>query len=426
MNAPIDWSSAVAILAGGVILGLLFVYFFSRRKAAATLGGDADVELKDLEAKRDVLIQRLRDLDADASEEERLRLEHETAAVLRMIDQRPTRAAAPVAPVHAPAMNPALTGVLWGTGAFCLLAVLAYFVMREATPREQQPNPMQAAPQQQAPAQTSPMVTQLEQAVQREPDNLELRNNLAQAYLEVENLMGVFKETQVVLAKRPDDSRALTLQGLVRLAMGESATAIDMLQRATKSDRTNLDAWVGLAWVRIQSGQVQEAEAAIGEAVKVSPENKARLEDVLTQMKAQRAMAQQQPSSGGELPAGHPPTDAPVPPPAPADGKPGIRITIELDPSARSRANANGVLFVIARMSPAAPPVAVRRVDASALPTTIDLTSADSMMGQPLPDKVRIEARLDSDRDPLTKPATDPAASMDGVALGSAIKLALK
>lgn len=429
MNAPIDWSSAVAILAGGVILGLLFVYFFSRRKAAATIGGDADVELKDLEAKRDVLIQRLRDLDADASEEERLRIEHETAAVLRMIDQRPTREAAPVAPVRASTMTPALTGVLWGTGAFCLLAVLAYFVMREATPREQQPNPMQAAPQQQQPpAQTSPMVTQLEQAVQREPDNLELRNNLAQAYLEVENLMGVFKETQVVLAKRPDDSRALTLQGLVRLAMGESATAIDMLQRATKSDRTNLDAWVGLAWVSIQSGKVKDAEAAIAEAIKVSPENKARLDDVLTQMKAQHAMAQQQPSSGGELPAGHPPTDSPAPAPAPAtaDGKPGIRITIEIDPSARSRANANGVLFVIARMSPAAPPVAVRRIDASSLPTTIDLSSADSMMGQPLPDRVRIEARLDSDRDPLTKPATDPAASMDGVALGSAIKLALK
>lgn len=425
MNAPTDWTSAAAILAGGVILGLLFVYFFSRRKGAPAIGGEPDLELKDLEAKRDVLIQRLRDLDVDATEEERLRIEHETAAVLRTIDShRPAREAAP-AVASRPAMSPALTGVLWGAGSFFLLAVLAYFVMRESSPREQQPGPMQQAAPQQQPAATSPIVAQLEQAVQREPENLELRNNLAQAYLEVENLMGVFKETQVVLAKRPEDSRALTLQGLVRLAMGEAPTAIDMLQRATKSDRTNLDAWVGLAWVFVQSGRVQEAESAIAEAVKVSPENKARLEDVLAQMKARQTAEQQPAAASGEMPAGHPPVgDAPV---APAvDSKAAIRITIDLDPSARSRANADGFLFVIARMSPAAPPVAVKRIDARSLPATIDLSSADSMMGQALPPKVRIEARLDSDRDPLTKPATDPAASMDGVALGSTIKLTLR
>jgi hypothetical protein len=48
------------------------------------------------------------------------------------------------------------------------------------------------------------------------------------------------------------------------------------------------------------------------------------------------------------------------------------------------------------------------------------------MMGQPLPDKFRLEARLDSDGDAATKTPTDPTASQNDVAPGAAVKLALK
>lgn len=389
MNAT-DWTSAVAILAGGVILGLLFVYFFNRRKSVVR----DDLELKDLEAKRDALIEQLRGPEV----EDREQLEREAARVMRLIDQHqpaPKSAAAP-----ARAMNPALVGVLWGTGAFVLLATLAYFVMKESKPREQEASPAPMAAQQSAPS-TNPMVAQLEAAVQRDPENLQLRNDLAQAYLEAENLMGVFEQSRFVLSKKPDDSRALTFHGLVRLAMGEADTARDLVERATKSDRTNLDAWVSLAWVSMQTGRPNEAEAAIAEAVKVSPQNKARLEQVLAAMK-------------GQLPADHPPVSS---------GGKSIQVTIDLDPAARSR---TGVLFVIARSTSGGPPAAVKRVTPQSFPLTVELSSADSMMGQPLPDTVRIEARLDSDGDPLTKPATDPSAAQDGVGVGRAVRLALK
>jgi cytochrome c-type biogenesis protein CcmH len=440
MNNATDWTSAVAILVGGLILGLLVVYFFSRRKAAPRFGGDADLALKDLQAKRDVLIQQLRELDSDAKltptqiAAERARLERETADVLRAIDgHRPAATAAEgSSPVAASPMSPALQGVLWGAGSFCLLAVLAYFVMKQSTPRVEQPGPMQAAPAAaaQQPAQTNPVVAQLEAAVQKDPENLQLRNDLAQAYLEVENLMGVFEQTKVVLAKQPDDSRALAFQGLVRLAMGEADVAVKMLEHATKSDGKNLDAWVGLAWVYTQTGKTKEADAAIASAIQVSPENRARLEDVLRQMKGQPSALSPQQQASGELPAGHPAIGDAAPaaaaPASASTSQASIRITIDIDPAARSRMNPNGVLFVIAKGAPGAPPVAVKRVAASSLPTTIELSSADSMMGQPLPALVRIEARLDSDGDALTKPATDPAASMDGVAIGSSIRLALK
>ena len=56
----------------------------------------------------------------------------------------------------------------------------------------------------------------------------------------------------------------------------------------------------------------------------------------------------------------------------------------------------------------------------------LDITSADSMMGQQLPANVRIEARVDSDGDPLTRSPGDLSAAQDGVALGSTVSLSLR
>jgi hypothetical protein len=48
------------------------------------------------------------------------------------------------------------------------------------------------------------------------------------------------------------------------------------------------------------------------------------------------------------------------------------------------------------------------------------------MMGQPLPAKFRLEARLDSDGDASTKPPTDPSATQEDVTAGTSVTLALK
>jgi cytochrome c-type biogenesis protein CcmH len=424
MSASTDWVSAIAILAGGLLLGALFVFFFTRRRSAATAPLDADLEQKDLEAKRDALVAQLRALPDDAIDE-RARLESETADVLRRLDKRGSApaGAARVTPERATAMNPTVKGFLWGAGSFAALATLGYFVMQSLTPREDGQEATGTVPmaqqQQQQPA-TDPIVQQLEAAVRRDPDNFELRNALAQAYLERDNMMGVFEQTKYVLDRNPNDSRAMTFNALVRVAMGEVEAATAMLQRATKVDPKNLDGWVALAWVYAQSGRMSDAEAAIGDAARVAPNEKVRLEQVLAQMKAAAQNAARQPAAGG-LPEGHPPVgDAP---PAAPTGQRGVRVTLDLDPAARLR---SGVLFVIARNPSGGPPVAVKRVDASAFPITVELTEADSMMGQPLPDTFRIEARLDSDGNATTRPPTDPSAMQDGVGPGAVVTLALK
>jgi len=437
MNAPTDWVSAIAILAAGLLIGALFIFFFNRRKTATI---DTDLARKDLEAKRDALIAQLRVLPDDAVDE-RARLEAETANILRQLDERGTAGSQPAeegglrAHRSTTTMSPAIKGFLWGAGSFAALAALAYFVMQSATPREQQASAPMATPQQpsnpatQQQQQPDPIVQQLEAAVQKDPNNLVLRNDLAQAYLERDNLMAVFDQTKIVLAKNPNDSRALTFQALVRMAMGEAENATKMLQQAIQSDSKNLDARVALAWVHAQNNEMKEAEAAIASAIKVSPADKARLEEVWQQMKAhaqQPAQGQAAQQAGGQLPEGHPAIGDETPAMPPAQAAPAsnsVRVTLSLDPAATTR---NGILFVMARSASGGPPIAVKRLMPASFPLTIDLGAADSMMGQPLPPTFRLEARLDSDGDAATKPPTDPRAVLDNVAPGAVVTLALK
>jgi hypothetical protein len=131
-------------------------------------------------------------------------------------------------------------------------------------------------------------------------------------------------------------------------------------------------------------------------------------------MKTQLAQGDIQ-AAGNELPAGHPPIEG-----AAASG---VHVTLDLDASAKQR---TGIVFVIARNPAGGPPVAVKRVVATSFPMNVEITSADSMMGQTLPATFRLEARLDGDGDPMTKPPTDPSAMQNGVAPGATVRLALK
>lgn len=436
MNASTDWTSAIAILVAGVIVGVMVVLYYRRRGATPAAPADAsmaDLELKDLLAKRDALVRQLRDLDERTSDEERRRLEVETADTLRRIDEHAPLVVASAARDMKPAadgMNPVLKGYLWGVASVAALFGLGYFVMQTATPRQEggiATGGIETAADHPAQAPSSdPMILQLEAAVQRDPENLQLRNDLAQAYLERENLMAVFEQTKYVLDKSPNDSRALTFQGLVRLAMGESDTAVQMLQQATKSDPKNLDSWVSLAWVYAQTDRMSDAEQMIADAIEQSPDDKTQLERVFAEMKQHVAAAKNAPPAGA-MPADHPPVRAAAAPVAPAsprasDGR-AITVTLDLDSAAPRR---SGIVFVMARNASGGPPVAVKRLQVAAFPVTFELGQGDSMMGQPLPDTFRLEARLDGDGNAMTKAPTDLNAAQPTVTIGSNVRLALK
>jgi tetratricopeptide (TPR) repeat protein len=295
-----------------------------------------------------------------------------------------------------------------------VLGGIGWFVTEKATPKtDSAPSPMASAPQSPQPQQPDPALQQIEAAVAKSPDDLEMRNQLAKAYLERENLMGVFDQTKYILARTPDDARALTYQALVRMSMGQRDPAAEMLKHAIKSDPQLIDAYVALAWDNVQRGKLDDAEAQIAEATRRHPEQKARLDDVLSKMKEQ-AKNPEPAAAAASTPAA-----------APASG-PSVHVTLTL---AGSNPSPNAVLFIIARAAgqTAGPPAAVKRIAGPTFPLDIDLSAADSMMGQPLPATVRIEARLDSDGDAMTKNPSDPHAAQDGVATnGTKVSLALQ
>ena len=433
-----DWLSAAGMILSGVIVGFMFWYGMKGRAPKP------DVERLDLEAKRDVLLQQLRELkETGGSAEEQRRLERETADVLRALDKRGSDKSTPdkrtdkrrsdslvrpsseigrtgesdlresdlrvPADVNIAALTRAasIRGFIWGAASVAILGGIGWFVTQHATPKTEGTTggtPMASAPQ----AQPDAALQQIEGAVAKSPNDLEMRNQLAKAYLERENLMGVFEQTKYILERAPDDARALTYQSLVRMSMGQRDAAEEMLRHAIKSDPELLDAYVAMAWADVQRGKVSEAEGLIAEATRRHPEQKARLDAVLAKMKEQ---------------ARNPPPAAPAA--APSSG-PSVHVTLTLAGAAPSP---NAVLFIIARAAgqTAGPPAAVKRIASPTFPLEIDLSSADSMMGQPLPATVRIEARIDSDGDPLTKNPSDPHAAQDGVATnGGKVALVLK
>src|SRR6185369_6253111 len=209
MTGSTDWLSATAMLLSGLIVGFMFIYSSMRRKQQAAATGSEDLELRDLQARRDTLIQQLRELeDVPANAAERTRLEREAAQVLRALDRRAgqaprlstsTSATAPPPPSPSSGMNPTVKGFLWGVGSIAALGFLGWFVYSSSTDRNAQtPNAMQPAstqaqmgqaPQQQQ--QADPAVQQLEAAVANAPEDTNARISLAKAYLEKENMMGV-------------------------------------------------------------------------------------------------------------------------------------------------------------------------------------------------------------------------------------------
>lgn len=80
------------------------------------------------------------------------------------------------------------------------------------------------------------------------------------------------------------------------------------------------------------------------------------------------------------------------------------------------------VLFVFVRAADAGggPPLAVQRHSPSGFPTSFSIGPQDAMMGPaPFPERVVVEARLDSDGDPLSRAPGDLSARSGPVAPGS-------
>jgi len=124
---------------------------------------------------------------------------------------------------------------------------------------------------------------------------------------------------------------------------------------------------------------------------------------------AQQQQQQQQPSSmtGEAQPYAREPMGAAAPS-SPAAGEFIIGGKIELAPVLIGKIAPDWVLYVIVRPEAGGPPLAAIRLANVKFPIGFSINSKDAMMGEVKPGmKISVEARYDSDGDPMTKKPED-------------------
>ncbi|HEY5609578.1 MAG TPA: tetratricopeptide repeat protein [Thermoanaerobaculia bacterium] len=401
--AGTDWLTAAAVLVSGLVVGVMLLrhIYLTTRGRSATPASPAS-SLTDLEAKRDSLLQQLRELDDTSSKldpgelpRRRAELEIEAAKALRDIERFSPETAAPQPGIPPPPrQKSAIAGFAWGMAATLVIVAIVVYVSRSATERGTSgsltgnlPNEMQ---------QPADDIARLEQIVAQNPENLDARLDLAQTQLFRENLVEVAKHSRYVLERSPGHPRALAYQAFVRMAAGEEQVAIELLDQALRTDPNLLDGWIYLALVRMRLGEGEKAIEAIAEAKRRHPDQSAMLDQLLAEMQSREVEAS-------------------------TPGNKEIAGVLELDPSRDATTAMGKVIFIVARQEGGGqgPPLAVKRLVVDGFPLRFTIGQADSMMGQALPDRLRIEARVDSDGDPMTKDASDPTAAIDSAPLGT-------
>lgn len=436
-KAPIEWLPAISILAAGLVFGAVLVwrFVFAGSRSAARPAPRVPAEVRDLTGRTDALVAQLRELEDTSVKRtpeqlarERYALELEAAHTLLALEE--TSGSAPLAPAAAvarpaaPSATPdraGLRGFLWGVGSAIGGVLLVLLVYQSAKPRDaggSVTGEIPGAAQQTATPDSDEAAIQA--ALARDPNDVEARLALAHLYIDRENWMGVWTETGKVLERAPGNPRALAYQSLVRMAMGQLDVGVDLLKKALVSDPGMVEGYAFLALGYVRMGRMRDAEATIASASKRFPERAEDFRRYLAEAKENQPPVAGASTASGKNP--HATVATPGEGARPREGSGGRRVSgvVDLDPSLRSGLSPSAILFVFARPANGGegPPVAAKRLPAN-FPVAFELSEADSMMGQPFPDKLLIEARLDSDGDPTTRPATDPKARLEGVKAGA-------
>lgn len=437
------------VLLASLGIGLTMALLRMRSSSSKDEERDLRLRIEDLENRRDELYTRLRgERDAELEPEEVSRLEDAAARTLRDLDEAQsalavitgesvpkgakksakggaTTGGAPTTNPRAETSggfiqkHPMLVGTVFGGTMVGLFALLVFWAQTDATPGERPPpepgglqtDGSMAADHPQSmdnvPPQVQQQISQLQAAINANPDDFQSRKQLAVLYLQSQMLVPAFQNAQELLKQQPTDPDGLYISGVVRLAMGEAQTSIGLLDQVLGQFPDHFLAMVykGIAYQRL--GQRDEAlkswEAALVSVGGRHPE----LEQMILQLRGATPMAPA--PAAGEMPAGHPPVDSSTPAPTPAatpsgSGGGDYRVRVELPPGVSPPANA---VLLVSLHTGSGPPAASKRVSSPSFPAEVTLSASDSMMGTPLPSTGTIQIRLDEDGDPSTEGASE-------------------
>lgn len=446
-----NWFLGFLVLASGLAVGALLAWRFGRVRTdgeSGAQGADSsaaseanEANKRALLARRDELMAQLRSLAPSSPAQQRRALELEAASVLRELDllsEPPPERETPTGPTWKTA------AWIGGTVVFVLLLTvgLAQFSTERApggtiTGNTSLPGGSGAPGEAHHPL--DPLIAQLEQQVAADPENLEHRLDLAQAYIYSERtdlLINAFQQLMPVLEQEPENPRALTYVAIVRMAMGQFERALENLDTAVKGDPSLTEAWVqhGLASFRL--GKWEAAAGSWERAIEQRPDGEQVLRPLIERARAAHENGEPPPdlhpaadphAPPAAMPPNHPPIDGSATPhaasagEAPSAGSKAISGRLELPSSLSVEYSGDTLVFIIARPAGAVggPPTAVKRIRVDRFPVDFSLGEGDTMMGLPFPDSVDLEARIDLDGNAMTRDPSEPSARIAGIDAGT-------
>lgn len=372
-----NWLPALIALAAGLAGGAIFM-LRSSGKGGRELFSQLDHQ--DLQARFDLLIDRLRAARAGGaavSSAGTLELEIEAARVLRELEstappviEAPKVEAAPQGGIPLPAKALLwITGIASAAAVTYVLLITSMIARPEGAPLTGDLSLTGAPP--------AAAEQQLRERVMADPRDVEARLALARGMLDEGRMIEVWEQTEAVLAQNPDNGRALAYQSLVLLSIGNSEAAEATARKAVTAEPKMVEPWVHLALVHFQQGKLEEALGDLARAKSVSPADAPLIDRLAAEMR------------GG---AGT----------AAADSR--FAGNIELSPAVASQYR-GATIFVVVRdaSSPAGPPAAAARLSVTGTHIPFSISDGDSMTGAPIPASARLEFRIDTDGDPLTR-----------------------
>jgi tetratricopeptide (TPR) repeat protein len=426
----VNWLPSLLVLGLGLAIGLGASFAVRRGRRQRSERDSRELQLTDLEARRDELYRRLRSPDLNAGDRESLELAaaHTLRELDRLAPQRarreraavaaeepaatPARAPEKAAPARRGARHPALVGFVAGMAVVLLVGTLVYLAVRDSGAARPPATPAPAGtaaephPDSEAlPAETRRELERLEAAAAAAPNDLLARKRLALGRLDAGLYFEAFRDAEQILAGQPEDPDGLFIQGVVRLSMGSGAEALDLLDRVLVRFPEHMQAMVYRGLALAQSGEMEQAISTWEVALEMAGGSNPDIEALLQQARSQPPPAATAPPAAAPPAAATGAATAPAPssppparpdPPAAANAAPdeaAYRITIELAPGTSVPPSAT--LFVFLRPGEAGPPTAVKRIPGPRFPLELTLGPGDAMMaGAALPDRGTLVARL--------------------------------
>ncbi len=371
------WGPPLVVLLIGLVVGLLVS---SRIQGEG--GGASRVERETaLKARKDGLVQALRELESHAErlgeaeyQRQRALLLEQGVQVLEALEE------APEDPRPAPGQERGRSAVpIWLAGALGFAALAFFLVQGAEAPR------VDDMASQGMETQISAEIQEAQAALQADPHDVSALNTLAHFALLQGDLQVAMQHFQTVQQVSPREREVVAHGAALAILVNMADRALPALEQLVTEEPAFAEGHWWLAVGLVRSGDLEAAREHLGLAFELNPEGEM---GVLAQDMLQRLNA---------------------PPPE-------VRVagTVRLSEGVVAPEGASLYVAAIRSKEEGGPPVAAQRLGVVGLPSEFSMGDANLTFGGVWPEEVWLRARLDLDGDPMTRDAADLETSVIG------------